>query len=96
LTGIRTIRKYGHVKTTLILRDDLVRRAKSRAALAGIPLSRFVEESLAASLAVAEGDGRSVAAWARDLPDVSSEALGELNATLASPDFRSLDREMWE
>jgi hypothetical protein len=90
------IRNYGKMKTTLILRDDLVRRAKSRAALAGIPLSRFMEECLATGLKLRGEDGRSVADWAQDLPQVSPRALQDLNAALESADFRPVEREMWE
>ena len=38
--------KYGNMKTTLNIRDDLYRKAKARAALRGTSLGRFLEESL--------------------------------------------------
>ena len=38
------------MKTTLDLDDDLLRRAKQRAAMAGVPLRVFVEDALRARL----------------------------------------------
>jgi hypothetical protein len=47
-------RIYGHIygmKTTLVLKDDVVRRAKRRAAELGMTLSEFAERSLRDALA---------------------------------------------
>ena len=46
MTQKQLSRKYGCMKTTLNLQDDLLRQAKARAALRGQPLSRYIEEGL--------------------------------------------------
>ena len=84
------------MKTTLIMRDDLVRRAKARAALRGQPLSRYVEESLERALQEDESSEVTVADWIESLPRISKQASKELNALFESNDFRSIDPDMWK
>ncbi len=84
------------MKTTLILRDDLVRRAKARAALRGQSLSRYMEDSLERSLNVDEDSPVTVEAWISSLPKVSAEAASSLSAAIAEKDFRQIDEDMWQ
>ncbi len=83
------------MKTTIDVRDDVLRRAKARAALRGEPLSRFIEVSLERALREEEPDSSSWADWALRLPRVSSRSIVELNEALRGPDFRPIDPEMW-
>lgn len=96
LTFIRKYRNYGKMKTTLILRDELVRRAKARAALRGQPLSRYVEESLERSLKEDEDPLSSIEEWVNKLPRLSKQACEALNSVLENDDFRSIDPAMWK
>ena len=41
---------FSHMKTTIDLDDELLRRAKQRAAAAGIPLRAYIENALRAQL----------------------------------------------
>jgi SOS-response transcriptional repressor LexA len=84
------------MKTTLIMRDDLVRRAKARAALRGQPLSRYMEESLERSLKEDEKAPATVSEWIDSLPRISKSAASDLKAALAEKDFREIDEEMWQ
>ncbi len=83
------------MKTTLIMRDDLVRRAKARAALRGQPLSRYMEESLERALKEDEKDPVTVSEWIGSLPRISKSAAQDLRAALAEEDFRKIEQEMW-
>ena len=96
MTFIRKYRNYGKMKTTLILRDELVRRAKARAALRGQPLSRYVEESLERSLNEDEDSPSSIEEWVNKLPRLSKQACEELNSVLEKDDLRSIDPAMWK
>lgn len=78
------------------MRDDLVRRAKARAALRGQPLSRYMEESLERSLKEDEKTPATVSEWIDSLPRISKTAAKDLKASLAKKDFREIDEEMWE
>ncbi|MGC9453140.1 MAG: hypothetical protein ACP5I4_17040 [Oceanipulchritudo sp.] len=84
------------MKTTLIMRDDLVRRAKARAALRGQPLSRYMEESLERALKEDEKAPATVTEWIDSLPKISKSAASDLKAALAEKDFREIDEEMWQ
>jgi macrodomain Ter protein organizer (MatP/YcbG family) len=84
------------MKTTLIMRDDLVRRAKARAALRGQPLSRYMEESLERALKEDENAPATVTEWIDSLPEISKSAARDLKAALAEKDFREIDEEMWQ
>ena len=96
MTFIRKSRNYGKMKTTLILHDELVRRAKARAALRGQPLSRYVEESLERSLNEDEDSAISIEEWVNKLPRLSKQACQELNVVLENDDLRSIDPAMWK
>ena len=84
------------MKTTLIMRDDLIRRAKARAALRGQPLSRYMEESLERALKEDEQAPATVSAWIDTLPKVSKSAIRELMEVLEDKHFREIDEEMWQ
>jgi hypothetical protein len=58
------------MKTTIDLDDDLLRRAKQRAALAGIPLRAFIEDALRARLLPR---ARGKARFSLDVPIVRGE-----------------------
>lgn len=83
------------MKTTLIVRDDLYRKAKALAALQGKSLSRFFEESLECMLKEESKRKASWSEWATNLPSISHQASRDLADAVASPDFRSVDPEMW-
>jgi hypothetical protein len=83
------------MKTTLNLRDDLVRRAKARAALRGQPLARYVEEGLERRLIEEESRTSTIQCWLENLPEVPSEAISDLNQKIEASDFRSIDESMW-
>lgn len=85
-----------HMKTTLNVREDLYRKAKAQAALQGISLSRFFEESLERMLQASSVRGVPLTEWAADLPTLSEQAVQDLKNALSAPDFRTIDREMWE
>ncbi len=84
------------MKTTMIIRDDLLRRAKARAALRGQPLSRFLETSLERALREDEPPACSWAEWAAGLPKVSRGAAKGLREVLGEAHFRTIDPEMWK
>ncbi|WP_353565071.1 DUF6364 family protein [Haloferula sargassicola] len=84
------------MKTTVILRDELVRQAKARASLRGVSLSRFVEESLERTLSDPAPEPESVGDWLASLPTVSKAASKDLQQALASDDFRPVDSGMWQ
>lgn len=77
------------------MRDDLVRRAKARAALRGQPLSRYMEESLERALKEDEKAPATVADWIHSLPEIPKSAARDLKTALADKDFREIDEEMW-
>lgn len=83
------------MKTTLNLRDDLVRRAKARAALRGQPLARYIEEGLEKRLLEDEARPLTTAAWLDTLPEVTPEAVRSLEDTISAGDFRTIEPEMW-
>ena len=83
------------MKTTLNLRDDIVRRAKARAALKGQSLARYVEEGIAQRLDAEESQPINFNQWMNTLPKLPKAAVRELEANLQGEDFRPIDREMW-
>jgi hypothetical protein len=85
---------YGFVKTTLIVRDELYRRAKAQAALEGIPLGRLMEESL--EHRIRKSQARiPLREWLKTLPKIPKDGLDDLKKIIDSPDFRKVDPEMW-
>lgn len=83
------------MKTTLNLRDDLVRRAKARAALRGQPLARYIEEGLEQRLEIDEARPVTAGSWLDELPVVPDEASAEMERITRAEDFRRVDPEMW-
>lgn len=83
------------MKTTLNLRDDLVRQAKARAALRGQPLARYIEEGLEQRLRAEESGSLTVKDWLDGLPKVPAAAARELDERFTAEDFRRVDAEMW-
>lgn len=83
------------MKTTLNIRDDLIRRAKARAALRGQPLASYVEEGLEKRLLEDEARFLMAASWLKTLPNVSEAAVQELEKVIHADDFRAIDPEMW-
>ncbi|MEX2605935.1 MAG: hypothetical protein WD708_01210 [Kiritimatiellia bacterium] len=81
------------MKTTLILKDDLVRKAKSKAALHGWTLSHYMEKCLEHSFE--QPEPASVGTWLDSLPKVPSKAQREVETILAEADFQKIDPEMW-
>ena len=84
-----------YMKTTLNVRDDLFRRAKAQAALMGISLGRFLEESLELMLQDNSKEQGYWVKWAQALPGVSREAAKSLDEVFSDKDFRKIDKEMW-
>ena len=84
------------MKTTITLRDDLLRRLKARAALRGESLGRYMEASLERALQEDENESEAPADWIGRLPSVSAEALEDLERVFTSEDFRRVDPEMWK
>jgi hypothetical protein len=84
------------MKTTLNLRDDLVRRAKARAALRGQPLARYIEEGLEQRLDKEEVQPIRMDQWLESLPEVPVSAAKSLHAVVDADDFREIDEGMWQ
>ncbi len=84
------------MKTTLNIREDLFRRAKAHAALKGITLGRFLEESLEHTLNDTGSKEISWSDWAKHLPSVSLEASNELKTALQLTELRAVDGDMWK
>ncbi len=89
------IRKYGSMKTTLVLPDEIFREAKARAALRGQSFGKFLEQGLRRILEETGEPSSHASAWLRNLPPVSSVAAAELEQVVSAPDFRQVDRSMW-
>ncbi len=78
----------------MVLNDEIVRKAKSRAALQGLSLSRYTERCLESSF-----DDRvsaSVKDWVYELLKVSPRAVREVKQTLENANFDMIDPEMWK
>ena len=92
--AVNTDYPYNHtMKTTLILPDQLMRQVKSRAALEGCSLSKYVERCLEQSL---ENDRTpQVENWLSLLPELPPQALREVEQTLNDSGFDQIDPEMW-
>jgi len=81
------------MRTTLIFPDHIAKRAKARAALRGMTLSRYAEECLRTDLA--RPDGERVGDWLAKLPSTPAAASREVNALIAEAEFEKIDPEMW-
>ena len=84
------------MKTTINLKGDVLRRAKSRAALRGQPLAQYMEECLEQKLALDESQDVTLKEWINSLPKVSTAALGDLEKNISADDFREVDDDMWK
>ena len=84
------------MKTTLNLRDDIVRRAKAKAALRGQSLARYVEEGIVLRLEAEEAQPVNLRDWINTLPKLSKSAVRELESNLQGDDFRPIEPKMWE
>lgn len=84
------------MKTTIILRDDLVKRAKSKAALKGKSFAKYVEEKLEIAVQMDESHPIYASSWIHDLPKLPKTAANELNECFDSDSFREIDGEMWK
>lgn len=90
------IRKYGVMKTTLVLPDDIFREAKARAALRGQSFGKFLEQGLRRMLDESESETASRAScWVGELPPVPAAASSALEQVISAPDFRQVDKSMW-
>lgn len=83
------------MKTTLNIDDATFRNAKAKAALEGITLGRFVEESLKKAMQSEHSSKKNIKQWLQNLPDVPKAATLDLNKILEEDDFRSIDPGMW-
>jgi hypothetical protein len=84
------------MKTTINLKGDVLRRAKSRAALRGQPLAQYMEECLEQKLAHDESQDGTLKEWINSLPKVSQSALVDLEKNISADDFREIDDDMWK
>lgn len=87
--------KYGLMKTTLVIPDPLFRRVKARAAMKGMPLRAFMEESLEQALRIQDESDVTVNGWIDRLPKVPAIAVREVNSVISDPTFRSIEQDMW-
>jgi hypothetical protein len=84
------------MKTTINLKGDVLRRAKSRAALRGQPLAQYMEECLEQKLTHDESQDGTLKEWINSLPMVSPRAIGDLEKNISADDFREVDEDMWK
>ena len=80
------------MKTTINLKDDVLRRAKSRAALRGQPLAKYMEECLEQKLAQDESLEGSLKEWINSLPKVSPDAIGAFEKNISGDAFLELEQ----
>ena len=84
------------MKTTINLKGDVLRRAKSRAALRGQPLAQYMEECLEQKLAHDESQDGTLKEWISSLPKVSAAAVGDFEKNTSADDFREIEEDMWK
>ncbi len=77
------------MKTTLSLNDQILRRAKTRAAREGISLTRFVEDALRTTLM---DDGRKDPAFKLELKTVQGDAPPRVDISDREALYDVLDR----
>ena len=82
------------MKTTIHLKDDVARRLKSRAALRGQSLSKFMEETLEQKLAQDESTGHSLLEWVETLPVIPESIAKEIEETIAEAPFSKADENL--
>ena len=71
------------MKTTINLKDDILRRAKARAALRGQPLAHYMEECLEQKLSHDESLDGTLKEWINSLPKVSPDAISDLEKNIS-------------
>ena len=84
------------MKTTINLKDDILRRAKARAALRGQPLAHYMEECLEQKLSHDESLDGTLKEWINSLPKVSPDAISNLEKNISGDDFRAIEEDMWK
>ena len=84
------------MKTTINLKDDILRRAKARAALRGQPLAHYMEECLEQKLSHDESLDGTLKEWINSLPKVSPDAISDLEKNISGDDFRAIEDNMWK
>ena len=84
------------MKTTINLKDDILRRAKARAALRGQPLAHYMEECLEQKLSHDESLDGTLKEWINSLPKVSPDAISDLEKNISGDDFRAIEDDMWK
>ena len=84
------------MKTTINLQDDILRRAKARAALRGQPLAHYMEECLEQKLSHDESLDGTLKEWINSLPKVSPDAISDLEKNISGEDFRAIEEDMWK
>ena len=84
------------MKTTINLQDDILRRAKARAALRGQPLAHYMEECLEQKLSHDESLDGTLKEWINSLPKVSHDAISDLEKNISGEDFRAIEEDMWK
>jgi hypothetical protein len=84
------------MKTTINLKDDVLRRAKSQAALRGQPLAQYMEECLEQKLAHDESLDGTLTEWINSLPKVSPDAISDFEKNISGDDFRAIEEDMWK
>jgi len=87
------------MKTTIQLPDDLYRKAKSRAALENKTMKVFIAEAIERRLHLKHESNSALDAethWLDDLPKLPEEAVQDLEKIINSPDFRAVEKPMWE
>ena len=84
------------MKTTINLKDDVLRRAKSQAALRGQPLAQYMEECLEQKLAQDESLDGTLKEWINSLPKVSTDAISDFEKNISGDDFRAIEEDMWK
>ena len=88
--------KYGAMKTTLVLPDEIFREAKACAARRGQSFGKFLEQGLRRILDETDAKASSGASsWVRELPAVTPTAAAALEQVISAPDFRQVDKSMW-
>jgi len=82
------------MKTTIEIPDDLLRRSKATAALAGMTLKEFVTAAIEEHLERRTGFSPRVRGWRTVYGTVSPEDVAEVDAVIAG-EFETIDPEDW-
>ena len=88
--------KYGLIKTTLTISDDLFRQAKAYAALRGQTFGNLIEQCLRKVLLDSTSSRNATQHWVQNLPHLSSSAAADLEKSVNALDFRPVEPQMWK